>query len=726
MIDADALKRRVSLAAVIRSYGVELKKQGSKLFAHCPFHDDSKPSFSLYDHHGTERAGCKGCDWDGDAIQFVQAMEACDFATAAARLEEFADGVVPEDSRKSSGRKPEDSRKPKRETKPGKVLAEYDYTDAEDKYRIFQVVRRETLDAKTGEVIDHKHFSQRRPDDKGGWVWNLSGVVRQLYRLQAVCGADTVWIVEGEKDVHSLEACGVVATTNAGGAKAKWEPQYTETLRGKHVIICGDSDAPGRERDATIAVHLHGVAASVRMVRLPEGLIKDVTDWLEAGQTVDALLEMAEEFTPPHEPEAPKSPPPPPPPRVEDNGGNWREKLLYNHQRNPKPSIYNVEIALRYAPEWRGVLGFSEFSGNAWALKLFPGGTNAVPRPWTDNDDTQLTVWLHEQGINVSPQIAGRAVQHVATDAPFHPVRKYLQGLSWDGIERLTSWLMDWCGVEVDQHAAYVAAVGSRWLISAVARVFQPGCKADCCLILEGSQGIRKSTALRILGGEWFTDELAEMGSKDSAVQAQGAWIIEISELDAMRRSEVERVKAFMSRSTDRFRPPYGHYAISFPRQCVFAASTNKETYLPDETGNRRFWPVACSGEIRTDELAATRDQLWAEAYHLYQRGCPWWLDGADLVEQARLEQMKRYDADPWQQLIRDWLESRQDVSVSQILSLCIAKPAKDWTQMDRNRVAKVLRADGWIRYNARNEDAEREWRYRRGLDAASSDVLVF
>lgn len=247
MSDYDDLRRRANLAEVIRSYGISLKQSGTKLFAHCPFHEDNTPSFSLYkNQEGIERAGCKGCDWDGDVIAFLQKIEGIDFKAAVTRLREHI-GVH------------------KIDTKPGKILATYDYTDSEGRM-LYQVLRREVLNVETGEAIPGKKtFTQRRPDGNGKWVYNLTGVTRVLYRLPRLQDADTVWLVEGEKDVHSLEAAGIVATTNAGGAKARWEQQYTEALRGKHIIICGDADAPGRERDATVATALHGAAASIRM-----------------------------------------------------------------------------------------------------------------------------------------------------------------------------------------------------------------------------------------------------------------------------------------------------------------------------------------------------------------------------------------------------------------------------------------------------------------------------
>jgi predicted P-loop ATPase len=146
-------------------------------------------------------------------------------------------------------------------------------------------------------------------------------------------------------------------------------------------------------------------------------------------------------------------------------------------------------------------------------------------------------------------------------------------------------------------------------MISAVARIFQPGCKADCCLIFEGKQGRGKSTVVKILSDPWFTDEISELGGREAAIQTAGVWIVELAELASMNRAHVNNIKAFMSRSADRFRRPWGRHAEEFPRQCVFAGTTNKDAYFSDETGNRRFWPVAC-GPLNLDGIRADRDQL--------------------------------------------------------------------------------------------------------------------
>jgi len=281
-----------------------------------------------------------------------------------------------------------------------------------------------------------------------------------------------------------------------------------------------------------------------------------------------------------------------------------------------------------------------------------------------------------------------------------------LQGLRWDGVERVDRWLWAYLGAEDTE---YSRAVGSRWLVSAVARVLRPGAKADCCLILEGAQGIRKSTALRKLAGEYFTDELADLGSKDAAMQTRGAWIIELSELARLSHSEVARIKAFMSRTTDRFRPPYGMRLVESPRQCVFAGTVNHSTYLRDETGGRRFWPVAC-GRIDVDGLTRDRDQLWAEAKARFDAGVVWWCrTGAN----GRGQQVDRYEGDPWEEVIAPWVESQSSVSISEVLEKCLQKLQALWTQTDKNRASRCLRALGWERYRERH-GSRLEWRYRK------------
>jgi predicted P-loop ATPase len=297
--------------------------------------------------------------------------------------------------------------------------------------------------------------------------------------------------------------------------------------------------------------------------------------------------------------------------------------MIRNQEGSPKALLANAITALRYDPAWWGVLAFNEFSLYVVTKKSAPWKKEAG-RNWTDYDDSMCADWLQHAGILVSSKVAGEAVQTVARENSFHPVKDYLTGLEWDGTGRLDQWLVSYLGAE---DTPFVRASGARWLISAVARIFRPGCQVDHTLLLEGPQGIRKSTALRVVAGDdWFTDHISHLGSKDSRIELHGKWILEIGELDRIRRGELESVKAFLTARTDHFRVPYGRRAEDVPRSCVFAASTNDQTPLTDESGNRRFWPVEC-GHINISALIRDRNQLWGEAYKRYQDGAPWWLD---------------------------------------------------------------------------------------------------
>jgi predicted P-loop ATPase len=390
---------------------------------------------------------------------------------------------------------------------------------------------------------------------------------------------------------------------------------------------------------------------------------------------------------------------------------DWQERLLRN-RKGPMGCLQNVLVALQYAPDWRRVLHFDESALHVVAKAPPPWGSRAAPFVWHDEDDVRTAAWMQRQGIMVSKEIAGQAVQTIAREFPFHPIREYLNGLAWDKIPRINDWLTLYISVDPSD---YARAVGAKWLIGAVARIFQPGCKNDTCLVLEGPQGLLKSTALRTLACPWFTDEISDLGTKDAAMQVRGVWIIELAELDAMSRTEASRTKAFMSRSADRYRPPYGRHLIEVPRESVFAGTANHDTYLKDETGGRRFWPIRC-GSIRVEDLRRDRDQLWAEAVARYRTGETWWIDSVELNATAAEEQQERYDEDAWQPLVEEWVQGRERVTLDQILRDCLGKEPRDWTQGDKTRVARCLRAIGWTRKRApKDERGRREWIYRPG-----------
>jgi predicted P-loop ATPase len=366
------------------------------------------------------------------------------------------------------------------------------------------------------------------------------------------------------------------------------------------------------------------------------------------------------------------------------------------------------------------VLAFDEFAQQTimrspppWDEKLQPW----KPRPWTPYDDLCATDWLQREGIAVNVAVAAQAVEAVAREASFHPVREHLELLEHDGTSRLDSWLTTYLGAAP---TPYHREVGRVIMIAAVARIYEPGCKVDTVPIFEGPQGARKSTAVKTLFDPWFSDELADLESKDAAMQARGVWGLEVSELDAMSKAEVSRIKAFISRTTDRFRPPYGSRIVESPRSCVFWGTTNKDDYLKDETGGRRFLPIKI-GRIRVEALERDRDQLWAEAVIAYRMGSPWWLTSMDVQTDARRQQRDRYVGDAWDEIISKFVETRSSVAVDEVLREAVGKEAGRWDQRDMNRVAQCLKSFGWERYQVRM-DSKQVWRYRRPKYAEPED----
>jgi predicted P-loop ATPase len=402
----------------------------------------------------------------------------------------------------------------------------------------------------------------------------------------------------------------------------------------------------------------------------------------------------------------------------------WRNQLICSPSTgNVKPLLANAITALRLSPQWRDVLAFNEFSLHVVIKKKAPWqslgdrtGTN-----WGDYDDSRTCEWLQNEGIFVTSAVAAEAVQTVAKEHSYHPVKDYLLSLKWDTQPRIQHWLPRYLGAPTN---LFIQAIGPRWLRSAVARIFKPGCQADHVLLLEGAQGIRNSTLLRSLTGDiWFSDHISDLGTKDYRLDLLGKWIVEFSELDAMRRVDIERVKAFLSCRVDHFRPPYGRRAEDVPRSCVFAATVNDETPLLDETGNRRFWPVPCR-EVMIEELDRDRDQIWAEAVCQYQEGKPWWLESNELNEAAKQEQESRYDAGVWDEEILEWIENptqayksngdakipvsefrstRDRVTITDILVHCIGKPLDRCFQSDKNQVVRCLVHAGWKRTQERS-----------------------
>ena len=391
----------------------------------------------------------------------------------------------------------------------------------------------------------------------------------------------------------------------------------------------------------------------------------------------------------------------------------WHARLIVTPTGKPRPLLANAIIAFREAPAWRGVLAYNEFRRETVIESHPPWDPQVsawIARPWTDHDDLLATDWLQKVGITVQSKITAQAVEVAARGVSFHPVREYLSGLQHDSVPRLDTWLATCWGAE---KTPYTATIGRAMLIAAVARIFEPGCKVDTVPIFESDQGKMKSTAIKALFDPWFTDELADLGSKDAAMQTRGVWGIEVSELDSMARTDVSRMKAFITRTLDRFRPPYGSRLLESPRSCVFWGTTNSDSYLKDETGGRRFWPVK-SGKINVVLIQEIRDQLWAEAVALYEAGESWWITKKETLADAERHQRDRYIGDPWDDVISGYLDLHTEVTIDEVLRSALGLEIGRCGQLEMNRVARGLRALGCHRFQARTTGGKRVWKYRK------------
>jgi predicted P-loop ATPase len=391
----------------------------------------------------------------------------------------------------------------------------------------------------------------------------------------------------------------------------------------------------------------------------------------------------------------------------------WVDHLILNDQNAPRAILYNALIALSEDPAFKDAIRHDLFRTQTMLCAPVPWDlTPVVPRGWRDQDDREATAWLQHNGIMVREEIARAAVQTVAERNRYHPVMDYFHNIHWDGVDRLETWLTDYCGVA---NTPYVRAVGVRWMISGVARIYEPGCKADCVLILEGPEGIFKSTVFAVLGGPFYSNDIAAIGTKDAQEQILGIWIMELDELDAVTRArELASVKAFVSRSTDRFRFSYGRRVEAHPRQSIFGATTNLDTWHRDATGGRRWWPVRAgiTGSIRIDELRRDRDQLLAEAKDRYLAGERWWLDTPELNEEARAEQEARLDQDPWEEPIIKHLEGLSDTSMSSIFD-ALNLPIDRRSTTEAKRVKAILKRWNWERKQV-GTGRDRRWVYVR------------
>lgn len=576
------------------------------------------------------------------------------------------------------------------------------------------------------------------PKKRPEWRWLQWSEPRPLYVPKWWPEGETrrpVLVVEGEKcalaaSEHLFPIFDVVSWPGGGKAvhKADWS-----WIAGRRVVLWPDCDAkrdksssellppewqPGIATMHKLAGILAGLGCTVRLVDIPApGEKPDGWDVYDAiGEGLDAellkawiverLIEPPGNAPPPAEP--PRAPPPP------GGGGTdrppWWEILITNKRGDPADCRENVMLVLTHHPVWEGGLGFNQFAGRTESLRRTPWGTG--PGEWTTADDRELGLWL-AQGCDLlvrSEASISAGVEMAAMRAPFHPVRQYLDGLRWDGTDRLSYWLNECLGVEDSE---YVRLAGSFFIRSMCARVWKPGAQVDHMLVLEGGQGEGKSSALRVLAGQWFSDTQFRLGDKDALLQLEDVWLYEVSELDAFSRADTTAVKQFLTTLNDKFRGVYERRTSRRPRQVVMGGTTNQDEYLRDQTGNRRFWPVSV-GRIDLDVLRQWRDQLFAQAYSEVKSGSRWWPTRQEERDLFIPAQDNRVIVDPWADELSKRLQDikwadRYTFTAAELLGvLGVSADKIDAAGQMAKRVTSIMHALGWTKGRERRSDGTR------------------
>lgn len=393
---------------------------------------------------------------------------------------------------------------------------------------------------------------------------------------------------------------------------------------------------------------------------------------------------------------------------VQDRSGDWKDLLRRTEGGGLQPQLMNAYLILKHAPEWDGVLAYNQFAERIEKLKP-PPVTNGEPGAWVDVDASKALVWLQMVwGLGMrSSAIVDEAARMVAWDNRYHPVKQWLEELpEWDGIERLGELMPKVFGADDNE---YTRHIGKSLLVSAVARVLKPGCKVDEMVVLEGGQGLGKSTCVaELFGPEWYLETSEAPTTKDFYVTMQGNWVVEIGEMQSFSKADINQVKMAITRRDDKYRAPYDRHGSSHPRQCIFIGTTNADTYLSDPTGARRFLPVLCH-QADVLEVRFGRLYYWAEALALYRSGFRWWDYPKDM---ANAEQEARYVEDAWEEAIADYVDGKapsgrypsgqegriDEITVMQLLQHALQMDMAKMNKPEQRRVADILKRMGWER----------------------------
>lgn len=340
---------------------------------------------------------------------------------------------------------------------------------------------------------------------------------------------------------------------------------------------------------------------------------------------------------------------------AEFDNEDWQSQLEIDRSGNVKDTLTNICIILRHDPKLNGIV-YNQFKSMLDVTEELPWPQ--VKPGWSDTDVACAKLYFERTyGIWSPTKFKDALLAVTSAERLYHPVKEYLAPLKWDGVPRLDTLLVDYLGAE---DTPYVRAVTRKTLVAAVARIYRPGIKFDSILVLNGEQGMGKSTLFSILGKDWFSDSLSisDMKDKTAPEKLQGYWILEISELNGIKKVDVEVVKSFITRTDDKYRHAYGTTVESHPRSCVIVGTTNSDGgFLRDITGNRRFWPVNVTGHGKYHPWELTEvDQIWAEAIEYYNRGEELFLKG-DVAAEAYSQQRNAMETDAREGIVQEYLD---------------------------------------------------------------------
>lgn len=582
---------------------------------------------------------------------------------------------------------PLSAREPSPHAQFGAPVATYRYGDA------FWVCRYDKPDG--GKVF--APFTWRG----GRWASKAYPEPRPLYRLADLTDPDNfekqVLVVEGEKcaDAAAKVLPHMCVTTWSNGSNSVKKNRW-EVLEGRDVVIWPDADGPGHTAAAMLAEMLEGHAKRVRIIKPGERALGwDIADAIVEGWDRERLVAWMKENLS----KDVVAPAKQPPQQTVIEAGAQQESALSNWHAmgldlaeggQPHPTVANGSAIIATHPQLQGKIWYDSFTD-----KVYTTLKGATPRQWSDADDLDLTVFIqHSLRLHkFNLMLVANAAMHAARRNARNSLTDYLDSLEWDGVQRLETWLTD--TVSCDQ-TDYTMAVSVNWPISMIARAYAPGCKVDTMPVLEGSQGMSKSSFLEVLGGAWYGSLTRAFGDKDFLQDIQGHWLVEIPDMSAFSKREQGQILATMAIRNDIYRPSYGRHTVSHPRVTVFAATSETEDYLQDLRGRRRYWPVRCKN-IDLDVLRQQRDQVFAEARDRYREGAKWYV----MPESADEEQSERAAPDLWTDRVIDYCTdlASQKIAVtsSRILLDAIELPLAKQTDAEKKRIARIMRENGWI-----------------------------